>query len=246
MIDITITATIRPILLKRTLTSFFKNCFNDFSIRNKLKNKIHIIINVDPIGENRYSQKHMYDICKRFSDNVTYNAPKKPNFAKAVIWCWKQCKNKYVFHLEDDWILNDRINLENLISMIQNRDVAAVRLYKRDYPKKPPYMMFDCEYTYENNLFIATDSSNQFGLNPVLIDRKFIDTALILMTGDLNPEKQFRVSNKKMKQFVLAHKYAIYGKPGMKALVSDIGLSWRKQRNIEKPKGATFINWKVK
>jgi len=243
MISIAITATIRPIVLKQTLSSFYKNCFYDFSLRNNLKNNIHIVINVDPIGDAQYTQNDVIKICKQYSNNITYNFSKKANFASAVIWCWKNCTGKYVFHLEDDWVLNDRIELEKLMYFIDNKIVSAVRLYKRDYPSSKPYKMFDCIYKYKNNLFIAQDSSNQFGLNPVLIDMEFIQQALPLMSHKINPEKQFRAKNDKMKDFVLSHKYGIYGKPGDKALVSDIGLSWRKNKRYQKPIGETFLEW---
>jgi len=244
MIDITITATIRPDLLYRTLKSFYDNCFNDYSYKIKNDN-LHIIINIDPVGDtNNYKQHNIIDVCKKFSNNVTYNKPLKPNFTKAVKWVWSRCKSNYVFHLEDDWILTRPIDLMKLISYLDSDEVVAVKLFKKKYPKKSPFTMFDVEYKYNgDDLFIATDSGTQFGLNPTLIKRSYIQEALPLMVDNLNPEKQFRRANPNMKDFVLKYKYGIYGIPGDEAMVIDTGTKWRNKRNIKKPKGTQFIIW---
>jgi len=245
MIDIAITATIRPDLLKRTLDSFYKNCFMDYCYKIKNDN-LHIVINVDPVGDSKnFKQINMIEICKQYSDNITYNIPRKPNFAKAVKWVWSNCTNDFIFHLEDDWELNRNINLMKIITLLNNNnDLAAIKLFKKRYPKESPYIMFDSDYAYDGDeLFIAKNSGTQFGLNPILIKRSFLQEALPLMSDDLNPEKQFRQKNPVMKDFVLKYKYGMFGMPGDDALVKDIGTVWRNERNIEKPKGTSFLTW---
>ena len=247
MIDIVITATVRPELLYTTLKSFYENCFDDYMYENNYKN-LNIIINVDPIGDTKkYNQKAVRDVCFSFSDNVLSNMPRKPNFAKAVKWVWEKTTSKYIFHLEDDWLLNRYVKLSKLISYLEDDklNVDAIKLYKKRYPNNEPYTMFDVDYKYNgDDLFVATDSGTQFGLNPTLIKKSYIDGALPLMVDNLNPEKQFRRKNSKMKNFVLNHRYAIYGIPGDEALIKDTGTSWRNERNIQKPKGSTFLVWK--
>jgi hypothetical protein len=241
MIDITITATIRPELLNKTLDSFFRNCFYQFNKRNNCES--NIIINIDNIGNRANTPIDVYQVCQQYSKNVLYNIPNEPNFAKAVKWCWSQCTNKYIFHLEDDWLLNRYLHLENLINYI-DKGISSVRLYKRKYPSKKPYMMFDCEYDFDNdNLFIAKGNYDQFGLNPVLIDKQFIDDVLPLMVDNINPEKQFRMRNNNMKNILPRYKYGIYGKPGEKAIVTDIGTEWREKRKIQKQPGDKFLSW---
>jgi len=244
MIDIAITATIRPKLLDHTLKSFYDNCFTDYCYKIK-NNNLHIVINVDPVGDTKiFKQYHMIDICRKYTANITYNTPRKPNFAKAVKWVWSNCTSDYVFHLEDDWQLNRYVDLKKLINYLKYDTVSAIKLYKKTYPYEEPYRMFDVEYGYNgDDLFIASDSGTQFGLNPTLIKKSYIDEALPLMVDDLNPEKQFRRKNPKMKDFVLSHKYGIYGMPGDSELVTDIGTIWREKRKIIKPKGSTFITW---
>jgi len=244
MINIAITATVRPKLLLQTLNSFYEKCFLDF-IKWKKCDDLKIIVNIDPVGDlDNYTPRDVYYICQRFSKNIIYNIPDTPNFAKAVKWCWSQCDCDYIFHLEDDWYLNRKLRLQKMMRYI-DKDVSAVRLYKRKYPSEKPYEMFDCEYDFDGrSLFIAKDSSTQFGLNPVLISKKFIKQALPLMVDDINPEKQFRIRNRKMKDLILKHKFGIYGRPGDKAYVKDIGTEWRQKRSIEKPKGESFLTWK--
>jgi hypothetical protein len=248
MIDIAITATLRPELLYRTLRSFYDKCFNEYCYDIKNDN-LHIVINVDPVGNNKkiskkISQKNILKVCEEFSNNITYNFAPEASFPKAVKWVWSNCKHDYVFHLEDDWELNRYIRLKRLIKYLIKTEVVAIKLYKKTYPKNEPYVMFDSEYKYDGDeLFIARDSGTQFGLNPTLIKRSYLTEALPLMVDDLNPEKQFRHRNPNMKEFVLKYKYGIFGIPGDSALVTDIGTSWREKRNIRKPKGTSFLTW---
>jgi len=244
MIDIAITATIRPDVLQKTLSSFYCYCFTNYSYISKCEN-IHIVLNVDPIGDtNKYNQQDVLNTCYNFSKNITFNFPKKASFPKAVKWVWKNCKSEFVFHLEDDWELKRNVDLLKIINYFDRTDLSAIRLYKKKYPSKEPYMMFDCEYLFDGNeLFIALDSGTQFGLNPSLIKRSFIKEALPLMVDDLNPEKQFRIKNIKMKDFILNHKYGIFGVPGDIALVNDIGTDWRIKRDIAKSIGSSFLTW---
>ncbi len=55
------------------------------------------------------------------------------------------------------------------------------------------------------------------------------------MRDDVNPEKQFRASQKWMAPIIRKWKYGLYASPSEKASVSDIGLTWRKKHKLVKP-----------
>ena len=244
MIDITITATIRPDILKTTLDSFFNNCFYKFIKDNGL-DCLNIIINVDPVGDtHKYNQYDVVDVCKEFTDSIKYNCPQQANFAKAVKWVWYQTTSDYIFHLEDDWLLNRKVDLQKVIDYLNDTNLSSIRFYKNKYPSEKPYMISDVEYVYDNDeLFTTLHNNNQFSLNPNIIKKSFIDEALELMTDDINPEKQFRCTNPVMKDFVLSNFYGVYGRPYLDALVSDNGRIWRKNRKLIKPSGSVFTEW---
>jgi hypothetical protein len=236
-IDITMTTVIRPSVLEKTLLSFSKNLFYDN------KDRYRLIVNIDPVGE-KDDPKTIISLCNSFFNNVIYNIPSKPSFPKAVIWVWSQVTAPWVFHLEDDWLIHRQIDINNMIRILNERPgLACLRLYKRNIPKQRKPIMFECSYQYnKDGFFVAKNSGTQFGLNPVLIRRKFIQQALPLMRNDKNPEKQFRYTNLIMKDFIYKWQYAIYGKPGDTLLVSDHGLQWRKSQMLVKPSNS-FIRW---
>jgi len=240
-VDITMTAVIRPKIIRQTLTSFTNNLFTE-------KDKYRLIINIDPVGDKGKTYQDVLDVCHDFFNTVIYNATDTPSFPKAVIWTWKQTLSEYIFHLEDDWVIKRSIPIKSLLKILhKNPHLACLRLYKHDIPNKVKPRLFNSPYIFreKGNHFEAVDSKKQFGLNPVLIRKSFIDEALPLMVDTKNPEKQFRFGNEKMRDFVMRWKYAIYGKPGDKTLVwGKNGLHWRKNSKYAKPRdGNQFLNW---
>lgn len=235
-IDILTTATLRPYLLDQTYDSFRKHMLLD-------KYKYRVFLNVDPVGD-KYKVKDIVKVAKKYFDDVIFHSPKKPSFSKAVMWCWKQSSADYVFHLEDDWKCNVDINLEEMIKLLDKYEkLSSLRLCKNDIPQRPIYM-FRCEYIpIEYNLLIASDSKKQFGLNPILIKGEFVQQSVPRMSTTLNPEKQFRYSNLKMRDHIMNWKYGIFGNPGDHAFVTDIGRDWRQMHGFKKPLNETFLNW---
>ncbi len=238
--DITTTAVIRPEILEMTFKSFTENLFTE-------REKYRLIINIDPVGNKNKSPDDVLKVCYKYFDNVTYNITKEPSFPKAVIWTWKQVTTPFLFHLEDDWIIKRKVDINRLVGILhKNHHLACMRLYKHNIENKTRPKLFNSTYSYKSHFFEASSSKTQFGLNPVLIRQSFIDEALPLMVDNKNPEKQFRYNNDKMRNFVMRWKYAIYGKPGDKTLVwGKNGLHWRNNSKYDKPRdGSQFITWK--
>jgi len=237
-VDITITATVRPKLLDTTLTSFYNNLFCEDPDRYR------IIINVDPVGEVGSTQQDMVDVCHKYFKEVIYNFPEKPSFSKAVIWCWTQTEAQFIYHLEDDWALNRPVKMKTMIQILkENPNLACLRFSKYNVPEGNHIVLFESAYTLKKGYYLAADSSSQFGLNPCLIKSEYVKTAVKLMTENINPEKQFRANNGRMRPFVKMWQYGIYSEPGQPALVTDIGRNWRKIHNFKKPKNSAFLVW---
>jgi len=207
-IDITITSTIRPELLYITLYSFKSKLLkNNFKYR--------IILNVDPIGDDNYNQQKILDITSIFFNDIIYNFPKEPNFPKAVIWCWKQVKSDYVFHLEDDWYLIKDINLNSMINILdRNLNMASLKLSQTKQKEK-------------NNQIEDFIYHEKLSLNPTLFNGKFIKNIVQLLNNKINPEKQlcYNISNKRT-QYIYKWKHAIYTKEGNEILIMDTGRDW--------------------
>lgn len=238
-IDITMTAVLRSSILDKTLKSFHKNVFYKDIERYRL------IVNIDPVGDNE-KFKNITRVCKSYFDDVSYNMPRKPSFPKAVIWTWSQVKANWVFHLEDDWIIHRKIDIDDMINILKERPpIACLRLCKFPISNSKRPKLFNCRYDYNKrgSFLLASDRKKQFGLNPVLIRGSFVKGAVPQMVDYKNPEKQFRYGNELMRDFVMKWEYAIYGKPGDSPLVTDHGLEWRIKHKLIKPRNSQFLVW---
>jgi len=187
-----------------------------------------LIINIDPIGD-EVSPMKVVDVAKHFFDEVEFNIPDEPNFAQAVRWCWGRTTSEFIFHLEDDWTLSKQINMNKLISLMNNnQDMVGLR-----FPK-------DRLYKVDNNStkkgFIK---NNKLLLNPMLYRGSFIRGIASKMGIKDNPERQLRRKYKLSKD-----KYVgIYCGAGVGEYISHIGRKWQRQSNYHKRKGSNFITW---
>jgi hypothetical protein len=241
-IDITMTATVRPDIIRKTLKSYCKNIFYE-------KDRYRLIINIDPVGE-KVNPETIVNICKEFIPNVIYNVPDKPSFPSAVIWVWSQTRTNFVFHLEDDWLLERHVDIDRLITLLNKYpQMACLRFCKYNIPSRERITLFNAKYEYNPDGFFITENHNQFGLNPVLIKREFIQESLPLMVHNRNPEKQFRFTKKAdtpMNRLINKWRYAIYGGPGSKVLAIDNGVNWKLYNKFKKPDGQQFLVWEPK
>lgn len=238
-IDITMTAVLRPNVVRGTLKSFCKRVFIE-------RDRYRLIVNIDSIGEEGVEPLDIVNVCRSFFSKVKYNISDKPCFSRAVIWTWRHATAPWIMHLEDDWTIHRSIDINHMINILNDhKELACLRLYKEKIPNKKSPIIFGSRYDYnDEGFFIARDQKKQFGLNPVLVRGEFVREAVPLMVDHLNPEKQFRYGNKVMRKFIMEWKYALYGKPGDPMLVyGKRGLKWRRDQQLAKPKGEQFMTW---
>jgi len=183
-IDITITATIRPKILNKTLDSFTKNIFTD-------KNRYRCIINIDPVGDKRSRKEDVITVAHKYFDDVVVNEPKKASFPSSVIWLWENTLSDYVFHLEDDWTVNRSIDIDDMIGILDRySSICTVRLSKGTMGAGGKILKpSKCK-------FASDDDRKKFklfpriSLNPTLFRGSFVRDAVKIMTPDINPESQ--------------------------------------------------------
>jgi len=237
-IDITMTAVIRPAIFEETLVHI-----KDRVCRGR--EGFRLILNVDPVGENIKPMK-VVKTAKRYFDDVVYRIGDEPSFPKAVKWVWSQSSAPYVFHWEDDVNILRKIDVDVMISILKKYEkLSSLRLYKAKIPNSKSFHTFNCRWTYKKDgFYIADDWKKQFGLNPILIKREFIEEAVTRMVDNVNPEKQFRFSQKYMRPLIQKWKYGIFGKPGDARLIDGRkGKNWKNKLGLQKPKGRTFLKW---
>ena len=224
MLDITTTATIRPSLFHKALKSFKDNLF----VHQK---EYRLIINVDPIGEDK-DPMEMVKIGKQFFSNVVYNIPDKPNFAQACKWCWQNTDSEYVFHLEDDWFLIKKTLMGNLLT-VMNKDINMMSL------RFPKSTLHQVEKKDVRRGFI---SNSKLMLNPTIFRGDFIRDIADKMNIIDNPEKQLRRVFK-----LTGDNFAgVYCGLGEGVYLNHYGRKWQKKSNYKKVKGSNFITWEEK
>lgn len=225
-IDITMSATVRPSLLERTLSSFTEKMLTD-------KNRYRLIINIDPIGES-IPRKEVLKVAQKYFDDIIYNYPDLPGFCKAVMWCWGQTKGDYIFHLEDDWSLLCNINIDSMINILdKNPKLVSLRLNKDNTGINKQTRSWGFMYY------------PKISLNPTLFKGNFIREVVELMDPELNPEKQLRATDKHERgRLISLVTHGIYTKDSTGIVVRDIGREWMDKSKFSKEIG--FTEWKEK
>jgi len=241
-IQVTMTATRRPEIVKRTLESF-RNLMLGEEMR-----RMTIIINVDPVGH-EIASVEVVNVAREYFRDVVSNCPEKPHFPTAFKWCWSKVTAPYIFNLEEDWELLTYVSVYKMIWLLsQDPDLMILRL-----PFSPCYETNKSwgHYLNWNGLFydVPEDKKGLLGFcgHPSLIRKAFVEKALSIIDGVGNPEKQlkWRPGHELMK-----YKYGVFGYPGMTAAVKDIGREWRvkngwaKMDNNGNDNNAFFTSWR--
>ena len=132
-IAFTTTALSRPYVLEQTYYSFVNN------IEGIDVSKCTLFINVDPVPNNTLQQDTLA-VAKKYFNNVVYNITKEPNFTGAVNWCLTNADTPFIFHLEDDWCLLEKINIVDLIALADEKVALQIVLRAYDYDYNWPVL----------------------------------------------------------------------------------------------------------
>jgi hypothetical protein len=244
-IDITITATSRPDILRSTLTSFCANLFRPHM------NIIHnVFINIDPIGPG--TQQDTLAVCREFFPGriITAHLSDTASFPKAFVWCWQQTlstNSSCVFHLEDDWELLESVDLRELFLLLYlYPDLSVLRLSA--FQSGTHIMKCWDKFISWNGTFFEIPP-NLRGLlgfcgHPSLIRKEFIQTVLPHIDDTKNPEKQIKGVNKQFGNYILSHRFGVYQHQDSPAIIRDIGRQWMTKHGYRKSGSkAWFTQW---
>jgi len=252
-IDITTTATLRPDVLEKTYASFWEHIFSQYDYDYRL------IINVDPIGDNVYSQEDVISVAESYFPDIVYNCPDNSSFPKAVKMVWGNSTSDYVFHLEDMWLALTHVNLDHMVHILDNYSkIASVNLHKYVLSDGAPEPNF---YRYHNKqdkrLFLQIRDPL---LSPGLYSGDFVRRIAKKMNNTDNPELQVwgdkKVPNdkggsKQVRKLLSRYDYAIYAGnwklPFWGCAIPTVnmqqGRRWKKEHGFYKENH--FTPWKV-
>ena len=224
-LDVVIVATIRAEILRMTLDSFCKNFLHQFKIR--------VIVNVDPIGEtDKNTQMDIVEICREYFDEVIYNCPENPSYAKAVVWGWNQVKTDLFLNLEDDWILKRELDFEEVTAPFADPNVVNVCFNKFGIEQALADMQQrKYEMNWYDNLFIHRP---YISYNPGLFRTAYMQKLAEKLDIHKDPEFQWNPSNNMTADYP---KPVFLWRMSQESLLIDTGSRWRKVHDIRKHGG---------
>ncbi len=229
-LDVAIIATVRPEVLQMTLQSFTKHLLNQFDCR--------AIINVDPAGDiENHSQMDVVNLCREYFNEVIYRTPETPSFAGAVQWVWQQVQTEFFFHLEDDWIIKQKIDKNELVQLFDDAQVAGATLNRRN--RQDAYSVIareNKEVVFHNDLYMHYPAVS---LNPSLFRTAYMQPIANRMNSNHDPEYQASKLTKEDSELIL---WRVTEQP----ILIDMGKFWRRANNIIKSNSdRKFSEWRV-
>jgi hypothetical protein len=209
-IDISMTAIFRSNILEKTLSSFFENMFfeKNFSYR--------LVVNIDPVGES--SIEDMKNVISRyFGNNYIINTPIEANLARAVKWSISHTESKYIFNLEDDWILLKKVYFSHMIELMEkNNNLHFLRL---------PF----CNQRFVKN-------QKQYGFEP---EKKFAITCFLtrgeLIKNIVNQLIETESPEKQLQKIVMNNSLytgRYYEANSKGHVMKDLGRRWKRQQGL--------------
>ena len=124
------TAMARPKIVNKTFKSFTGNISGiDFD-------KTTLYINIEPLPDPSM-REDVIIVAHKYFGRVIYRTPDEANFTKAIEWLWGTATEEFIFHLEDDWALNKKVDINDMLDFFKEEDTKQVvfRAYKYAYNK---------------------------------------------------------------------------------------------------------------
>lgn len=206
----TTTATNRPKILDRTYDSFHRH-ISDIDLR-----ECKLIINIDPLPSSEKIED-VIRVAKKYFGEVVYNIPEKANFTSAINYLWSKADADYIFHIEDDWLLIEKIELLKITKQLSENE-NLLQCILRAY-----------DYKYDKMV-----------LSPSIIKKCLYNKIGGILNPNLNPEIQLRDIGI-TKYEINKTRLSVCGEH---PIVEDIGRKWIEKSGFKRPdKKAHFNSW---
>lgn len=209
-LEFTTTACIRPELLDQTYSSL-----NKALVDVDLKTEGVLYINIDPVPDSSEQaiNEELEVAGSHFSEVHHRIGESGGNFSCAASWVLSQPKGEYFFNIEDDWLFDGEICIQDAISEIESS-------------KLPNIMQCCCWESLEIEGKVWKARGNRFMLPPSLFKNSTLKPILKKhpIPAKENPERYYQ----KLRDNKLVEYYnTIHVKKGAKYI--DIGRHWLKQ-----------------
>jgi len=218
-IDVSIVAARRPELLELTLRSFHHNLLRHLRVRR-------LFVNIDPIWGSEADAEAVRAVCEQYFSDVVFHEPDEPNFCAAVQWCWSQSDREWFLHLEDDWCLIWRIDVQRLAHEMRDAKVGQISFFNHGK-------------AWRRGVW-----SRKFTTSPSLVRSAVGRAAAERMNTDWDPEKQlYDGRNPALMEAISGYRHRFHGSRFAPKCIVDTGREWRMARSIEKNRAYGVSTW---
>jgi hypothetical protein len=174
-----------------------------------------LLINVDPFIDDRADSKRAacIDIASHYFGEVCPRLPDVPNFSLALKWLWEFSESEYIFNLEDDWELLQKIDLLVLLEKLGEHSWGHIMLRA---------------WTWRNY---------DFCLAPGLLQKPLYKFCAGVLTPTANPEATIRSKLSRTK-----YKGLVFPENNEEVILRDLGRSWLRTAGYVRG-GGDFVVW---
>jgi hypothetical protein len=230
MIDITMTATFRPEILRQTLESLRLL---------KYDGKFRLVANIDPVGDKTCSHSEIHSILAEYYPNHIINESLVGNHIEAIKWVWSHVESEFVLQWEDDWILEHPVNLQVMVDWINSRKTIAQICFDRSDKPVHSYPGYTGRFSYVRDGFWERVKGKSFGGPPALMRRKYLKQVIPHMKFELDT-----LSKHDHRADIVLSRWEVWlYTGGHMGLVHDIGRQWLKQNNLRGSKSSRGVRW---
>jgi hypothetical protein len=237
-LDITLVSGRRPGLLDRTLASFQAGLFANFPVAG-------LYANIDPVfGDEADHAACRAAILSRIPDAVIFE-PDQPGFGRAVKTVWAATRSEVVFHLEDDWVLNEPLAPGDVFPLLTGETRALALVSKEiGYDGTETFNVRRPKKRFLRIPIGGRHEINIFGTSPRFLEGGFARACAALMDADLDPEKQMRAPlNPRLRAYMQNFRCRFLPARRQAELITDIGREWRDARGIDKVLDRGVSTW---
>ena len=218
----------RPDLLDRTLSSFSRYLFAGFELGE-------ILVNLDPFAGDAAAHAACRNVLDRYLPGATVFEPTSASFGAAVKRLWSALPDGVVFHLEDDWLIEEPLPPERVLPLLTGSTKAVVPLSEEHgWDGRSPFKTQVLK-TKLLGVTVWRRRRGAFGTSPRFMDGSFARAVAALIDPRHDPEKQMRRDyNRDLARFLRPYRNRLLPADDGGPLIADIGRQWREDRGISK------------
>ncbi len=242
MIDIVMTASIRPMIVQKTLLSIKR--YIDYR-------PLRLIVDVAPVGDPAFTQQDVVDVIKTEFNSIghlcsTTRVLSDSPQAEALKWTWRTSSTDFVLQWEDDWVLRKELWMDDVLRIMKGSDNLGMLYFDRYKKSILDYPGYEGVFSKVYNNWASRVKGKSLGGPPAILQQRYIKKVLPILKDNvcLDTLSPTRIAQAVLHSFVTGVYVGLDRKGNY---VEDIGKAWRKQHNLKMVKktdrGVTWIKY---